>query len=101
MKVNELKTLELKLTRPSETTPVWNVSDTSLITLKVDDGGHSAEVTALKEGVTTVNVSCNCDFGSGTRQHNEVFEIVIDGGEEVIDKPVSIPPPLPYWKSED
>ena len=102
MKITESTTLNLNLLRPSDTIPVWNVSDRSLCSLEVAEGGLSAVVTALAAGSAQVSVTSNCDFGSGTREHHTVFDIVIDNDATVpvVEVQSVEEPKSPYWGAE-
>lgn len=101
MKVNETITLTLDLPRPSDTVPIWTANDTSVCLVEPNDGGYSAKVTALANGVAEIDVRANCDLGSGTREHHVTFPIIVDGQEEVIVPVQSKEEPTSkYWAQE-
>jgi len=106
MKINEQVTLTLSLPSPSDTTPIWSISDGTVVQLAVDPNGYSAVATALKAGEVTVGVVCNCDQGSGVCQHVSSFplSVVLDGSEPVVVPVVvedNVEEDSPYWKNPD
>ncbi len=112
MKITETTTLNLNLVRPSDTVPVWSVSDRSVCTLVVAEDGQSAQVTPAGQGSAHIDVRSNCDSGSGVCEHHTAFDIEV-GDEAVVTAPPVIETPVeveevvevvpevktPYWRS--
>ena len=63
--------------------PIWSVSNPSVITLTVEDGGLKALVSSASLGTCQVSVTVDADLGAGVRQVTGVLDISVQPAEVV------------------
>lgn len=68
---------------PIDGIPLWNVSDSSVLTLDVAPDGLSAYAISNSVGTSQINVVADADLGEGVREIASVLDIQVVNAEAV------------------
>lgn len=63
--------------------PVWSVSNPSVVSITVEDGGLKALISSAGLGECQVSVTVDADLGAGVRQVTGVLDVSVQPAEVV------------------